>query len=482
VTTDPTEPQDWPPTVVELADAVRRGERTARGAVEAALATIAARNDELNAFVALDAEGALTAADQVDAAVARGEDPGPLAGVPFGVKDLEDCKGLPTSHGSVLFADGPAAEADSLMVGRMRAAGAIPVGKTAAPEFGTLQYTRTKAWGVTSNAWDPRTTPGGSSGGSAAAVAAGMVPFATASDGGGSTRIPAAFSGLVGFKPTLGRIPHPGQFTSLTAVKGVLTTTVADAARHLDVAAGPDDRDRYSLPAERGLPGGSYEAAIDELDVNGLRVQWSVDLGFAAVEPEVAELAAAAAEALVAAAGLKPVSRDVALTDPVAVWLSAGSADLWCGIERSWWPARADDFTPYVRYALEATFDKPVHTLASSVERRRRLDAEVAEIFDPLDGVDVLLTPTTAVAAFAAEGPSPTLIAGRDVSPAMSVPFTMLANLCGNAAASVPAGVTSSGLPVGLQIVCRRHADAEVLRLARILEQAQPWPRLAPAR
>jgi aspartyl-tRNA(Asn)/glutamyl-tRNA(Gln) amidotransferase subunit A len=470
----------WPMTVVDLAAAVRSGERTARWAVEQALAAIEARNDEVNAFVAVDVEGALASADEVDAAVARGEDPGPLAGVPFGVKDLEDAVGMVTSYGSVPFADHPPATRDSVMVGRMRGAGGIPVGKTAAPEFGTLQYTRSAAWGTTRNPWHPDRTPGGSSGGSGAAVAGGLVPIATASDGGGSTRIPASFSGLVGFKPTLGLIPHPDQIPSLTAVKGALTTTVRDAARHLDVSAGVDDRDRYSIPVPPALAGGSFEAAIEVLDVGGLRVMWSSDLGYAAVDPEVAELSAAAAEVLVAAAGLAPRDVDLALTDPVRTWLSAGSIDLWTDIERDMWPDRADDFTPFVRMALEVTADRPVRTLAPSDARRKQLDREVAAIFDRGTGVDVLLTPTTAVAAFAAEGPPPLEIAGRDVNPAMSVPFTMLANLCGNAACSVPAGVTSEGLPVGLQIIGRRHADATVLRLARIFEQAQPWARLAP--
>jgi aspartyl-tRNA(Asn)/glutamyl-tRNA(Gln) amidotransferase subunit A len=201
--------------------------------------------------VHLDAEGARRAAKAVDSAVAAGRDPGPLAGVPFGVKDLEHCAGMPTSYGSLLYKGRPPAASDSVPVARMRAAGAIPVGKTAAPEFGAVALTDTRAWGTTRNPWDPKRTPGGSSGGSAAAVASGMVPIATASDGGGSIRIPAAFSGLLGFKPSFGRIPHPDNQPSTTSVFGCLATTVADAARHLDVVAGPSDLDRFSLPPRR---------------------------------------------------------------------------------------------------------------------------------------------------------------------------------------------------------------------------------------
>src|SRR5438477_7175631 len=166
---------------------------------------------------------------------------------------------MPTSHGSLLFkGDTPAAE-DSVHVARLRAAGAVPVGKTAAPEFGAVSYTSTPAWGTTRNPWNPVRTPGGSSGGSAPAVAAGLVPFFTASDGGGSTRIPASFCGLVGFKASYGRIPHPHADISETSVYGALTTTVTDAARHLDVVAGPHARDRASLPASTV----SYEASAE---------------------------------------------------------------------------------------------------------------------------------------------------------------------------------------------------------------------------
>jgi aspartyl-tRNA(Asn)/glutamyl-tRNA(Gln) amidotransferase subunit A len=462
-------------SVIETAEAVRRGDRTAIDVVDECLARIEAGNEALNAFVYLDPDGARARALEIDEVIGRGHDPGPLAGVPFGVKDLEDCAGMPTSHGSLLYQERGPIGVDSVHVRRLRAAGAIPLGKTAAPEFGTLHFTKTKAWGVTGNAWDPSKTPGGSRGGSAAAVASGMVPFCTASDGGGSTRIPASFSGLFGLKPSQGRIPHPRGTESQTAVLGALVTSVTDAARHLDVAAGPDDHDRTSLPP----PGVRYEDVVDDLDVGGLRVAWSSDLGFAAVDPEVREIAESAAEALIGAAALEPIDRAVAFTDPVRVWLSAGALDLWLSIdERRDWPQRADDFTAYVRYSLEGTVDRSVVSLVSAKKRRWLLEEEVADLFED---IDVLLTPTTAVPAFPAAGPPPDEIDGRAVDGAMSVPFTMLANLCWNPAASVPAGVTASGLPVGLQIVARRHRDDQVLRLARLFEQARPWSRHAPA-
>ena len=453
-------------TAIEIASAVRAGERKAVEVLDACLAEVAAGNDRLNAFVVLDEGLARAAAEVVDATVAAGEDPGPFAGVPIGVKDLEDCAGLPTSHGSLVYKGRGPVAADSLHLARLRAAGAVPIGKTAAPEFGTLNFTKTKAWGITRNPWNPSRTPGGSSGGTAAAVAAGLIPCGTASDGGGSTRIPAAFSGLVGMKPSHGRIPDPNPSGSQTAVYGLLTTTVADSARHLDVVAGPHDADRLSLPA----PTIRYEDAIESLDVAGRRARWSVDLGFVEhVDPEVAQLAESAARTLASAAGLRIDDDPVRLTDPVRTWLSGGAMDLWFSIEEEMWPDVAEDVTRYVRDTLEQTKDYPLSKYARAVRRRHQLSLDAAALFAE---VDVVLTPTTAVPAFPAEGPPP--------GGAMATPFTMLANLCWNPSISVPAGLTSGGLPVGLQITARRHHDEVPLRLARIWEQTAPWPRHAP--
>ena len=462
------------PSVIELAEAVRRGERSAREVLGECLSAIERHNPALNAFVHLDVELANRAAAAVDAAVARREDPGPLAGVPFGVKDLEDCAGMPTSYGSLLYKGRPAVTSDSIHVARLRAAGAVPVGKTAAPEFGNGCFTRTKAWGTTRNPWDLQRTPGGSSGGSAAAVAAGMVPFGTAGDGGGSIRIPAAFCGLVGFKSSYGRIPDPGNtIRSETNCPGALTTTVVDAARHLDVAAGPDDRDRLSLPS----PLVNYERAIEELDVSGLRAGWSPDLGFAVVEPEVAAAAWAAAETLVQSAGLRLVEVEPPATNSFRVWLQNSALDMWQDLEPGMWPARTDELVGLVRSGLRRSEGMTLPRYARAIRRRQEVQDEVARLFR---GIDVLVTPTTAIPAFGAEDRIPMEVAGQDVPDAGPVPFTMLGNLCGLPAVSVPAGTTADGLPIGLQIVARRMADEVALRLARVLELARPWPRLAP--
>jgi aspartyl-tRNA(Asn)/glutamyl-tRNA(Gln) amidotransferase subunit A len=248
---------------------------------------------------------------------------------------------------------------------------------------------------------------------------------------------------------------------------------VADTARILDVLAGPDDRDRTSLPA----PLVRYEDAIESTDVRGLKARWSLDLGFGVVDPEVAELTEAAARALADAAGLVLDEEPIVLTDPVRAWLTTGAITMWLDIEDDMWPRCADDFTLYVRQSLEQSEDTTLRKYVRSIRAREQLEYDCARIFDD---VDVVLCPTTAVPAFAAEGPPPSVIGGVETKqPAMSTPFTMLANMCWNPAMSVPAGLTSDGLPVGLQIIGRRHVDEVPLRLARILEEARPWPRFA---
>jgi aspartyl-tRNA(Asn)/glutamyl-tRNA(Gln) amidotransferase subunit A len=461
-------------TVIETAALVRNGEMKATETLDETLAAIDRHNPELNSFVHIDVDLARAAAERVDALVADGVDPGPLAGVPFGVKDLDDCEGMPTSQGSLWFKGGPPAAADAIHVARFRAAGAVPVGKTAVPEFGTWAYTATKAWGVTRNPWDPSRTPGGSSGGSASAVAAGMVPFATASDGGGSTRTPAGFCGLVGHKPSFGRIPHPwsGSVAQL-GVLGALATTVADAALLLDLASGPDRRDRRSLPA----PTVEYAEAIETLDVRGLRVAWSVDLGFALVDPEVAAITRAAAEMLVSAGGLRFVEAEVSFPDSLDIYSKLGAVDTWIELPDGLWPDRADELDPQLLAGFEKGDRLTVRKFATTFTRRNALERKLAALFDD---IDVLVTPTAAIPAFPAEGPMPREIAGQRVHPAMAVPFAMLGNMWGGPAISVPAGMTSDGLPVGLHVIGDQHRDDIVLRLARVLEEAQPWPRLSP--
>lgn len=456
-------------TVVEIADRVRTGELSAASVVAEAFAAIEAKNPPLNAFIVLDREGAERAAAEIDGKVARGEDPGALAGVPIGVKDLENCKGFRTTQGSWFLLDSPIQTADNPHVARLRAAGAIPLGKTATAEFGMDSATSTYAWGVTRNPWNPQKTSGGSSGGSASAVAAGMVPLATSTDGGGSTRQPASYTSLIGLKPSHARIAKVNGFANWS-VHGALTRNVRDQARYLDVAAGPDDRDRQSLPA---VPY-KYEDIIETLDVSGLKALWTPDCGYAVVEPEVVELARGAAERLIAAARLTEVS---GVFHPTNIYRHWGALNL-VNLE--------DDF---VRDGiLPDGFDKlseQTKALLLRIRARRReidikdswskieqLNNEVAEFFL---SHDLLLSPATALKPYDADATSPQVIDGRDASETGAEPFGMLANACWNPSISIPAGLTADGLPVGLQITARRHRDDILLRLARLYEQAHPW-------
>ncbi len=283
--------------MITAAALVRSSECSARELVQDALDRVEATNSTLNTFVRVDAEGALAAADRVDAARRAGETLPALAGVPFGVKDLEDCAGMPTTRGSRWYASNPPATRDDIHVGRFRAAGAIPIGKTTTPEFGAWGYTASPLLGVTRNPWHTDRTPGGSSGGTAAAVAAGVIPFGTASDGGGSIRGPGRSCGLPGLKPTYGRIPTFGVTRhAQNAVNFALATTVADTALLFDIACGPD-----ACAIARALPhpGLRYSDVIEQLDVDRLRATWSPDLGFVTVDPEVADITARAAASLV---------------------------------------------------------------------------------------------------------------------------------------------------------------------------------------
>jgi aspartyl-tRNA(Asn)/glutamyl-tRNA(Gln) amidotransferase subunit A len=456
-------------TVIATAEAVRRGDLSALQSVRDAFARIERLNPALTAFVQLDRDAAERAAIAIDARIARGEPVGPLAGVPIGVKDIEPCAGFRVTQGSWFLRDSPIETEDSGHVARLRAADAIPVGITAMSEFGMDSATHTHLWGTTRNPWNLATTPGGSSGGSAAAVAAGLVPLATGTDAGGSIREPAAFTGLVGLKPSHGRIAKRNGFANWSVV-GALTRTVADTARYLDVAAGPDDRDRQSLPAV----GYRYEAVIETLDVRGLKAVWSPDLGYAPVEPEVVEIARRAAERLMATAGLIECRNDFAPLNVINDWGQIQLTTLEEDFTRQGiLPGGIDRLSASVRYFVELMRDhRDRIDVPAAWKRIYRLEQQVAEFFA---GHDLLLTPATACRPYAADALMPDVIDGRDASETHAEPFGPLANVCWNPAISIPAGITSDGLPVGLQVMARRHRDDVLLRLARLFEQAAPW-------
>ncbi|MGE5596863.1 MAG: amidase, partial [Hyphomicrobiales bacterium] len=444
----------------QVADAVRRKERSAREVTEEALRRIEAGNARLNAFVYVDPDAALRAAAALDDRIARGEDPGPLAGVPLGVKDLAPVAGMPCTFGSRAYQDNIPTE-DSVEVTRLKAAGCVVLGKTNTPEFGYKGFTENEVYGVTRNPWNPALTPGGSSGGSAAAVAAGLVPIATASDGGGSIRIPAGFCGCYGIKPTAGRIPivsdhYPHWSTHSTL--GPVSRTVRDAARYLDAAAGPHPDDLNSLEG----PAGGYEEAVLAGPPAIRRVAWSNDLGYAAVDPEVAAIARSAAEALAKTLNAEFAEAHPGFEDPMPAWFIIGAPGDAYGLDTM--PADLVGLLShgYRRFADSGREFTAVQ-YAEALDKRHQVNRQVNRFFEQYD---LLLTPTLAAPPFIAEGPPPSVIGGREVGPAGFIPFTYPFNLTGHPAATLPAGLTAAKLPVGLQVVAPRFAEKLLLAVS----------------
>jgi aspartyl-tRNA(Asn)/glutamyl-tRNA(Gln) amidotransferase subunit A len=458
-------------TALEIAAAVNGRVTSAREQVEAALERIDRHDAGLGAFTFLAPEQALADADEVDRRAAAGERL-PLAGVPVGVKELDRVGGWPDTQGTAIFAD-RVGDRDDTHVTRLRRAGAVLVGLTAASEFGITAYTHHPVRGVTArNPWDRTRSAGGSSGGSAGAVAAGLVPLATGGDGGGSIRLPAALCGLVGPKMAVGRTPRRARDLWTTAVLGPLATTVADAARYLDVTVGPDGHDRTELPH----PGRSYESALGEPIPRGLRAVWIDGFGHSPVEAEVRELARSAAQVVVDEVGLELVDRPISFRNPANAWSAIGAVGFLRGIG----PVDQVDPARLSREGRWSLRGSPKMDAAGFAKALDRIAEVVAEIESLFDDVDVVLCPSAAVSSVPAEGPLPTEVDGRECLPGTIAQFTIPFNLSGHPGVSLPAGLTAAGHPVGLQIAGRRFDEALLLALAARYEAAAPWPRTAP--
>jgi aspartyl-tRNA(Asn)/glutamyl-tRNA(Gln) amidotransferase subunit A len=454
-------------SLVELLTSLDSGEISSVEIAGEVLSRIEATQATLNAFTAMrDPDAILADAREADARRKRGE-ARPLEGIPLGVKDLEDVAGLVTSKGSVPFRDN-LAERDSIQVERLRAAGAIVVGKTNTPEFGYTAVTKNVLFGTTRNPWDLERTPGGSSGGSSAAIAGGVVPMATASDGGGSIRIPASCTGLFGLKVSYGRVPKgPSTHWDIdqTAVSGPLTRTVEDAALQLDLTCGPHPLDAYSLPA----PSESYRETLRDLP-SGLRIAWSGDLGFAAVQSDVGEVAEQAARTFeelghsveAITGGPDEPGRDWGLMGAL-VALSQLSTLL---------PKHEDEFGRAYLAGVKTGVKLTPERWGVYRERREQLNHWCADLFDQYD---LLLTPTLPYDPPPAGGPLLAEVEGRQQPAANIGSFTMPFNMSLHPAASVRAGLSKAGLPVGLQIVAPRHRDDLVLQAAFAFEQLRPW-------
>lgn len=450
---------------VELAGLIRDRQLSPVEVVEAVVRRIEAVNSPLNAYVFVHAEEARAQARAAEAAVLRGDEVGPLHGVPVSIKDNIPDAGQPLTNGSRLLRNNVARESAPIPA-RIRAAGGIIVGRTNTPEFAWRGSTDNRLFGETLNPWDLGRTAGGSSGGAGAAVAAGLAPLAIGTDGAGSIRIPASFCGIVGHKPSFGRVPFfpsPGA-NELAAHAGPMTRTVRDAALLLDVIAGPDERDRFSLPAtdER------YRESV-EGGVRGWRAAWSPDLGHIPVAPEILGIAEAAAHAF-ADLGAAVEAPDLGLPDPSPI-LDV----LYPSVQAAAHALRPPEEHAEMDPGLVAIAKRGAQL--SAVDVGRAMAARSA-YWDAMRRVmerfDILLTPTIAVPPFERGIVGPEQVNGTPVVHlgwTLAYPF----NYTGQPAVTVPCGFTASGLPVGLQIVGRRHADGAVLRAAAAFEAARPW-------
>lgn len=452
-------------SATDLLDRYGSGDLSPVDAVDACLGRIDAIDGTCNGFCVISD----TALDEARASEARwraGRPLGPLDGVPTSIKDILATRGWPTLRGSRAIDPAGPWEDDAPAVQRLREAGAILVGKTTTPEFGWKGMTDSPLTGITRNPWDPSRTAGGSSGGAAVAAACGMAALNIGTDGGGSIRMPAGFCGIVGLKPTFGVVPAwPLSVFGTVAHLGPMTRTVADAALMLDVIAASDHRDWHAVPvridASRGLEDG----------VRGLRIAYSATLGYADVDPEVAALVARAA------ASFEELGAHVEHVDP-------GFDDPDATFRRHWFPSAAYAVAQ-VPEERRATMDPGLLEIAeqgaamtlqehlAAVQDRGALGLLMNRFHQTYD---LLLTPTLPIPAFAADPAERPASFPTDADWPRWTPFTYPFNLTQQPAASVPCGLTADGLPVGLQIVGPKFADALVLRAARAYERAHPAP------
>jgi aspartyl-tRNA(Asn)/glutamyl-tRNA(Gln) amidotransferase subunit A len=456
-------------TATELSARTTGGELTVTDVAKAMIERVEKINPKLNAIIDFRPEQVLQDAKQLDLHRRNGENLGSLHGVPFTIKDLTAVKDRPLTFGMVPMKDNIATK-DAVIVARLRESGALFLGKTNTPESGYYGVTDNHLFGPTHNPWKHGYCAGGSSGGAAAAVAAGLGPLAEGSDGAGSVRIPSALCGVVGLKPSTGRVPQTilaGRYYRW-AYHGPITRTVEDNALMLDAINGPSSCDPLSLPYTRE----SYREAVRG-DITGLRVAWSPDLGLGYVDPEVMEICKSA----VAAFG----ELGAQVTEATPAWGNPQEA-MWHGI---WVPGLGSEHDMFDWSKLRGQVDDNLIELMNEGERVTAVDIGRADVFCGtmwetfaafMSDYDVLVSPTVATAAFPLGQFTPSWLDGKTLREQLlgwllTYPFNMLTT----PAISVPAGFTSDGLPVGLQLAGSLHADATVLRAAANFESARPW-------
>ncbi|WP_084709504.1 amidase [Rubrobacter aplysinae] len=459
---------------VELRGRIRNKELSPVEAVEAVLDRMEKLDPTLHAFCTPTPERAREQARRVEDEIHRGEDAGPLAGVPVGIKDLVATKGVRTVMSSHAYKDFIPGE-DDVAVERLKDAGAIVLGKTNVPEFGYSGVGHNPVFETTTNPWDTNLTPGGSSAGSGAAVASGMGPIAVGSDGGGSVRIPSSFCGLYGMKPSMGRVPlYPGcrdqQFPGLSSWEslehiGPMSRTVRDGALMLSVMAGPDDRDRHSLPE----PHFDWIETLQG-DLRGLKVAYSPNLGYAPVDPCVREVVGKAAKVFEEDLDCTVEEANPGFDDPYDAFWGLVALDTDLAGMREMASELGDRMSPHLVDFLEQ--DWKAEDLTNAVMKRK---AVYNKMWRFMSDYDLLLTPTLPVPPFETGIQGPGVIDGHEVEPLYWLSLTFPINMTGQPAATVPAGFTPEGLPVGMQIVGRHLDDPLVLRASAAFEKARPW-------
>jgi Asp-tRNA(Asn)/Glu-tRNA(Gln) amidotransferase A subunit family amidase len=454
------------------AASVRAGEVSAAELIEASLDAIARGNPAINAFTVVLADEARAQARDADAAASRGEQ-APLLGVPITIKDHIWMRGALATNGSLAYRTF-VPDVDCQAVARLRAAGAIIVGKTNNPEFCYRGTTDNRVFGVTRNPWNLSRTPGGSSGGAGASVAAGMTPIALGTDGGGSVRIPASFCGVVGHKPTFGLVPKEPGFKGwkTLSVDGPITRSVRDAALALSVLAGPAAADDMTYP----VPAQDYvAAATEERDISSLRIAYSVGMGFAPVDPDVRTAFARAMDTL-SNLGCNLTAAHPSTDNPITMWnlfaLCEGYASE--GPLLAEWESQ---MSPGTAEIIRAGRDLAGWEYVDGLHARGAYTGIWSEFFTDYD---LLVSPCMQLTAFDIDILSPASIDGQPVDPFFDDWCSLMlpANLTGQPAISVPMGFGDDGLPVGLQVMGRRFDDATVIALAAAFERAAPWKSL----
>ena len=448
----------------EIRKLIATREVSVRDVVAASLARVDARNTALNAIVTLNPR-ALDDADALDARIAKGEDPGLLCGLTAGIKDVTPVEGLRTTYGSTLYADHVAPE-DALVVRRLRAAGAVILGKTNCPEFAAGGNTFNEVFGRTRNPWDPSKSAGGSTGGGAAALASGMIALAEGTDLGGSLRIPASFCGVVGLRPSAGLVPtHPSDWVWDTLqVSGPMARTVEDVALMLQAVAGPSEFSPLAQPAV----GRDFVGAVARGAARGLRIAYCPDIAGIGIEGSIEQ------SCLQAALGLSDMGASVEIID---LDLSEGRQQF-LPLRGEWFVNqmfprldRQDQFGPNVSGNVRSGLSTTTRDLAAAEDFRGRLWHVFRELFSRFDH---LLTPCMAVPPFPVEQNYPDAIAGKPMQTYIDwIAPTFVLSMTGLPVASVPCGL-ADGFPVGLQIVGRPQGEESVLALAAEVQRARP--------